>query len=113
MSNIERQYDWNNHKEMSQTRLTDEFVKLSLADKLTVYRTLGGRRAIILRKGYDKWKQLEEKDAFVQGKRDALYPFLKDIDISDIKSDYEFRLTPYYKAVPKLDVFSCNYHLIV
>lgn len=93
MNNIVRQYDWNNHKEINQKKLTNLFVKLKLADKLAVYRVLSDRRRLILRKGYEKWRQVQDREDFEKDKLFLLKPFIEDIDISDIKTGEELDLT--------------------
>ncbi len=93
MSNILIQYDWNNHKELNQQKLTEEFIKLSLSNKIKVYRILSNRRKTILRKGYDRWKKIQNEMNWEENKLDYLRLLKEDMEMSDIKTDLELDLT--------------------
>jgi len=93
MNNILIQHDWNNHKEMSQKKLVEGFIKLSLSNKIKVYRILSDRRKLILRKGYGQWKKAQNIMNWEENKLDYLRPLKEDIEMSDIKTDIELDLT--------------------
>lgn len=93
MSNILIQYDWNNHKEMSQKKLTNMFMKLSLSDKKKVYKVLSDKRKVVLRKGYDKWKKEQDIERIESLKQLVSIPFGDLLDISDLITENEIILT--------------------
>lgn len=93
MSNILIQYDWNNHKEVNQKKLTDMFMELCLSDRKKVYRILSNRRKLILRKGYEKWKIEQSKAILEKNKLFSTAPLGELLDLSDIKTHNEINLT--------------------
>jgi hypothetical protein len=93
MSDILLQYSWNNHKELPQEKFINEFLKISLIDKLKVYRVLSDRRKVLLRKGYNKWKILEDKKVFDVNRKYVLSPLASYINMEEFKTDEEILLT--------------------
>ncbi len=93
MFNITQKLEWNNHKDMNSLRLINEFMKLTLTDRVKVYKFLSEKRRRLLRKSYDGWKKKnDEKNLRLE--IELLTKSLSDfIDINEIKTYDEALLT--------------------
>ncbi len=93
MSNILFGHEWNNHKEISQTRLVELFLDLSPDRQKEVYKSLTSKRKLVLEKGYEKLRIQISKDLFERNIKHTLKPLDNFLDIKNIKTSDELLLT--------------------
>jgi len=93
---MKNRYDWNNPKEISNTKLYEVFEKASFSNKLMIYRLLNDLRRKKLSELWRETRYQNDLQVFLKHMQEVLKPLDGYIEIgntiqdSDIKNEYEF-----------------------